>query len=351
MFRPCQCRHVAVRDGHRNPVFSALEKEHAPDPYAESRNPGGKMNNKVIITCAVTGAIHTPTMSPHLPFKPKDIARQAIDAANAGAAILHLHARDPEDGRPTATPEAFMSFLPEIYAETNAILNLTSGGSTSMSIDERLAAPLQVQPEMASLNMGSMNFSVHPLAGKYEQWRFDWEKPYIEKTEDTIFRNTFRDIRRILLELGEGCGTRFEFECYDVGHLYNLAHFVDAGLVKPPFFVQTVFGILGGIGADHENVSFMRQTADRLFGKDYLWSVLGAGKHQTKILTQGALLGANVRVGLEDSLYLKPRVMAESNADQVKNIRTILSDLSMEIATADEARAMLQLKGKAQVKI
>lgn len=300
---------------------------------------------KVIITCAVTGAIHTPSMSKHLPLTPEDIAQQAIDAAQAGAAILHLHARDPIDGHPTADPEVFQQFLPVIKAKTNAVINITSGGSTKMTLEDRLAAPLHFKPEMASLNMGSMNFSIHPAASKIKEWRFDWEKPYIEGTEDVIFRNTFRDIRRILKDLGEGCGTRFEFECYDVGHLYNLAHFVDAGLIKPPFFIQTIFGILGGIGPDPDNVAYMRQTANRLFGKDYEWSVLGAGRHQMSLLTFASIMGAHVRVGLEDSLYLGAGQPATSNAEQVAKIRRIMEELGYEIATPDEARSLLQLKG------
>jgi uncharacterized protein (DUF849 family) len=308
-----------------------------------------KKPNKVIITCAVTGAIHTPTMSQYLPLTPKDIAQQAIDAANAGAAILHLHARDPVDGRPSADPEIFGQFLPVIKAATDAVINITSGGSTKMTLEERLAAPLRFKPEMASLNMGSMNFSIHPVASKIKEWKYDWEKAYVEGTEDTIFRNTFRDIRHILKDLGDGCGTLFEFECYDVGHLYNLAHFVDAGLVKPPFFIQTIFGILGGIGPDPQNVTFMRETANRLFGDDYQWSVLGAGRHQMSLLTYAAIQGANVRVGLEDSIYLGRGQMAETNAAQVLKIRRILEELGYAVATPAEAREMLALKGSDNV--
>ncbi len=305
-----------------------------------ARQPG-----KVIITCAVTGAIHTPTMSQYLPLTPEEIARQSIGAAEAGAAILHLHARDPKDGRPTADPDVFAQFLPAIRKATDAVINITSGGSTKMTLEERLAPPLRFKPEMASLNMGSMNFSIHPAAAKIKDWKYGWEKDYVEGTEDIIFRNTFRDIRRILKDLGEGCGTRFEFECYDVGHLYNLAHFVDSGLVKPPFFIQTIFGILGGIGPDPDNVAYMRQAATRLFGNDYHWSVLGAGRHQMSLLTYAAIMGANVRVGLEDSLYLGRGQMATSNAAQVKKIRHILEELGYEIATPAEAREMLGLKG------
>ncbi len=304
---------------------------------------------KVIITCAVTGAIHTPTMSDFLPLTPEQISQQAIDAAEAGAAILHLHARDPQDGRPSADPDVFARILGPIKEASNAVINITSGGSTKMTLEERLAPPLRFKPEMASLNMGSMNFSIHPVAGKIQSWKYPWEKPYVEGTEDTIFRNTFRDIRRILKDLGDGCGTRFEFECYDVGHLYNLAYFVDANLVKPPFFIQTIFGVLGGIGPDPQCVTFMRDTANRLFGTDYHWSILAAGRHQMPLLTQAAVMGANIRVGLEDSLYLGRGEMAPDNASQVKKIRRILSELGLEVASPEEAREMLQLKGASNV--
>jgi uncharacterized protein (DUF849 family) len=305
--------------------------------------------NKVIITCAVTGAIHTPTMSPHLPITPHEITDQAVAAADAGAAILHLHARDPKDGRPTPDPKAFMQFLPRIRERTDAVVNITTGGSLTMSLADRLAAPMRARPEMASLNMGSINFALFPMAAKYKNWKFDWEKPYLESSDDYIFRNTFRDISHILKELGEGCGTRFEFECYDVGHLYNLAYFVDNGLVKPPFLVQTIFGIMGGIGPDPENIAVMRNTANRLFGKDYVWSVLGAGRHQMGLVTMAAIMGGNVRVGLEDSLFIRKGQLASSNAAQVAKIRSILELLSLEAATPAEARQMLALKGREQV--
>jgi uncharacterized protein (DUF849 family) len=303
------------------------------------------VQDKVIISCAVTGSGHTPSMSPYLPLTPDDIAQQAIEAAEAGAAILHLLARDPADGRPTADPKVFDQFVPRIKAATGAVINITTGGSTRMTLEERLAYPLQAQPEMCSLNMGSMNFSIHPAARKIGEWRHDWEKPYIEGMEDLIFRNTFRDIKRILKVLGEDCGTRFEFECYDVGHLYNLAHFVDEGLVRGPLFIQSIFGILGGIGPDPENLMHMKTTADRLFGKDYRFSVLGAGRHQMPLLTMALVLGGNVRVGLEDSLYLGRGQLAKSCAEQVRKIRRILEELSLQVATPDEARAMLGLKG------
>ena len=302
---------------------------------------------KVIISCAVTGSVHTPTMSPYLPLTPEQIAAQAIEAAQAGAAILHLHARDPRDGRPTADPAVFDQFIPSIRDATDAVINITTGGSTRMTLEERLAYPLQAKPEMCSLNMGSMNFSIHPAARRIGQWQHDWEQPYVEGMEDLIFRNTFRDIRHILKVLGEECGTRFEFECYDLGHLYNLAHFVDEGLVQGPLFIQSIFGILGGMGPDPENVATMKTTADRLFGRDgYRFSVLGAGRHQMPLVTMGAILGGNVRVGLEDSLYLAKGQLAKSCAEQVSRIRLILEALSLEIATPDDARAMLGLKGR-----
>ena len=307
-----------------------------------------KPTNKVIITCAVTGAIHTPTLSDALPFKPADIAQQAVDAAKAGAAILHLHARNPQDGSPTGDPEVFNQFLPVIKSQTDAVINLTTGGSPEMSVEQRLAAALRFKPEMCSLNMGSLNFSFHPMAAKPRDWKFPWEKQYILDSEKFIFRNTFADIRRNY-ELMSDFGTRYEHECYDIGHLYNLAYFLDAGLVKPPLFVQTVFGILGGIGADADNVTFMRRTADRLFGKDYVWSVLAAGKFQMPLITQAAMMGGNVRVGLEDSLHIGRGALAKSNAEQVLKIKRILAEFGLEPATPNEAREMLALKGQDKV--
>jgi uncharacterized protein (DUF849 family) len=308
--------------------------------------------DKVIISCAVTGSVHTPTMSPYLPLTPDQIAEQAIEAAQAGAAILHLHARNPRDGSPTPDPAVFDAFVPRITAATDAVINITTGGSTRMTLEERLAYPLQLKPEMCSLNMGSMNFSIHPAARKISEWRHPWEKPYIEGMEDLIFRNTFKDIRHILQVLGDGCGTRFEFECYDVGHLYTLAHFVDEGLIQGPLFIQSIFGILGGLGPDPENLVTMRTTADRLFGRrHYRFSVLGAGRHQMPLLTMGAVMGGNVRVGLEDSLYLGRGQLARSCAEQVRKIRRILEELSLEIATPAEAREMLQLKGRHAVEV
>ena len=307
-------------------------------------------NNKVIITCAVTGGIHTPTMSDHLPFTPNDIAEQAIAAAEAGASILHLHARDPKDGRPTPDPKVFMQFLPRIKQSTDAVVNITTGGGLTMTVEERLAAPLQASPEMCSLNMGSMNFALHPLADRYKDWKYDWEEGYLRGTKGGIFRNTFDDIEKIYKLLGEGHGTKFEHECYDVGHLYNLAHCLDAGLFRPPVFLQLIFGVLGGIGSHMENLIFMKQTADRLFGDDYQWSVLAAGRSQMPFATQAAMMGGNVRVGLEDSLFIGRGQLATSNAEQVGKIRKILEELGHEIATPDEARKMLDLKGADLVK-
>ena len=303
------------------------------------------MAKKVIITCAVTGGIHTPTMSEHLPITPQEIAEQAVGAAEAGASIIHLHARDPETGKPTPDPAVFMQFLPIIKQQSNAVVNITTGGGLGMTLEERLAAAKTAEPEMASLNMGSMNFALFPLLDKYKEWKHPWESEFIEMTKDFIFRNTFKDIEFVLRDLGEGCGTKFEFECYDVGHLYNLAHFVDRGLVKPPFFVQTIFGILGGIGAEYDNLLHMRRTADRLFGDAYEWSVLAAGRHQMSFCTQAATLGGNVRVGLEDSLFIGKGELAKSNAEQVSKIRRIIEDLSLEVATPEEARERLGLKG------
>ena len=308
-------------------------------------------SRKVIITCASTGSIHTPSMSPHLPLTPEDIADQSIAAAEAGAAILHLHARDPTDGRPTPDPDVFMQFLRPIRDRCDAVINITTGGGHGMSLDERLAAPLRIRPEMTSLNMGSMNFGLFPMLARYDEFRYEWERAHLENSRDFIFRNTFKDIEHILEVLGEGCGTRFEFECYDIGHLYNLAHFLDRGLVKPPLFVQSIFGILGGIGADPENVTHMRRIADKLFGDDYLWSVLAGGRHQLPLVTMSATMGGNVRVGLEDSLYAGKGRLATSNAEQVTIIRRILERLSLEIATPAEAREMLALKGGDQVTI
>ena len=309
-----------------------------------------KKNKKIIISCAVTGGIHTPTMSEYLPITPDQIATQSIDAAEAGAAIIHLHARNPENGMPTPDPEIFMQFLPRIKQSCDAVVNITTGGGLGMTVEERLAGPIRAEPEMCSLNMGSMNFALHPLAGKYKTWKHDWEENFLLASEDFIFRNTFKDINYILQHLGDGCGTRFEHECYDIGHLYNLAHFVDHGMIKPPFFVQSIFGILGGIGPDMDNVMFMKQTADRLFGDDYVWSVLAAGRFQMPFITQAAMLGGNVRVGLEDSLFIEKGKLAKSNAEQVSKIRSILEALGHEIATPTEARAMLDLKGGDMVK-
>lgn len=307
-----------------------------------------RRSDKVIITCAVTGSIHTPSMSRHLPITPDQIAAEAIAAAEAGAAMIHLHARDPETGRPDQSPTLFEQFLPRIKQSTDAIINITTGGGLGMTMDQRLAAAKWARPEVASMNMGSVNFNISGAGRKVEQWLHDWEKPYLEMTTDFILSNTFAQIERGMRELGD-LGTRFEFECYDMAHLYNLAHFADRGVVQPPFFVQGVFGILGGIGAEPENVMAMKSAADRLFGRDYLFSALAAGRHQIPLVTLSALLGGSVRVGLEDSLFIAPGRMARSNADQVTKIRTIVEALGMEIATPAEARVMLGTKGGDQV--
>ena len=306
--------------------------------------------NKVVITCAITGAIHTPTMSPYLPVTPKQISDSAIEAAKAGAAILHLHARDPQDGRPASDPELFFEFMSSIKQETDAVLNMSTGGGLTMTVEQRLAAALTASPEMCSLNMGSMNFAIFPLAQKYPTWQHAWEPEYLEGTRGSIFRNTFADIERIVEMLWKGHGTRFEHECYDVGHLYNLAHFVDRKIIEPPFLVQTIFGSLGGIGSDWDNLHYMKKTADKLFGDDYVWSVLAAGKHQMPFATQSALVGGHVRVGLEDSLYIDRGELATSNAQQVLKIRAIIEALGLQVATPAEARGILKLKGRDQVK-
>jgi uncharacterized protein (DUF849 family) len=304
---------------------------------------------KVIISCAITGAIHTPTMSDALPFRPEDIAAHAIAAAQAGAAILHLHARDPDNGRPTGDPAIFRRFLPVIKQACDAVVNITTGGAPTMDVDERIAAAVAFSPEMCSLNMGSMNFALHPLGERYKKWKFDWEEPYLRGSENNIFRNTFRDIARIAKALGGEHGIKFEHECYDVGHLYNLAHCLDAGMFRPPVFVQMVFGILGGIGSEPRNLQFMKETADRLFGDEYNWSVLGAGRAQMPFATQAAMMGGNVRVGLEDSLYIGRGKLAASSAEQVAKIRRIVEELGMQLAAPNEARAMLGLKGADRV--
>ena len=303
---------------------------------------------KVIITCAVTGAIHTPSMSPHLPVTPEEIAAAAIGAAQAGAAIVHLHARMPEDGLPTQDPDMFRRFLPAIKAASDVVINLTTGGAPTMLVEERLQPALQLKPEVASLNMGSMNFGLYEMLNRYKDFRHDWERPYLAGSDDRIFKNTFKDIAYILESCSDN-GTRFEIECYDIGHLYTAAHFLDRGLVKPPLFIQSVFGLRGGIGPHPEDVMHMKRTADRLFGHDYHWSVLGAGANQMYVAAQSAVMGGNVRVGLEDSLWIGRGRLAESNAQQVSKIRRILEELGLEVATPDDARAILKLKGGANV--
>lgn len=305
--------------------------------------------SKVIITCAVTGSIHTPTMSPYLPVTPEEIATQAIAAAEAGAAILHLHARNPETGQPTADPEVFMRFLPRIAASCDAVINITTGGSSLMTIEERLAAPDLAQPEMASLNMGSMNFGLFPMKKRHSEWKHDWEPKLLDATKEVVFRNTFADIEQVFHQLGDQYGTRFEFECYDVGHIQTLAFYLREGLIKKPVFVQFVLGVLGGIDAAPENLMHMKATADRLLGGDYRFSVLCAGRLQMQLATMGAILGGNVRVGLEDSLLIGRRKLATSNAEQVTKIRRVLEELGYEIATPNDAREILELKGADKV--
>ena len=307
------------------------------------------MARKVIITCAVTGAIHTPTMSPHLPVTADQIASAALGAAEAGAAIVHLHAREPHNGKPSQEPALFEPFLKEIKAKSDVVINITTGGAPTMLVEERLRPAHTFAPEVASLNMGSMNFGLYGMLSRFKEFKYDWEQPYLAGSDDRVFKNTFRDIAYIL----ESCsdhGTRFEIECYDIGHLYTAMHFIERGLIKPPFLIQSVFGLLGGIGPHPEDVAHMKRTADRLFGNDYVWSVLGAGRNQMPIATQSLALGGNVRVGLEDSLWDGPGQLAKTNADQVRRIRKVIEGLSLEVAMPDDARAMLALKGRNNVK-
>lgn len=305
-------------------------------------------SRKVIITCAVTGSIHTPSMSPYLPITAQEIADAAVGAAEAGAAIVHLHARKPEDGRPDQTPDAFRAFVTDIRQRSDAVINITTGGAPTMTVQERMQPALQLKPEVASLNMGSMNFGLFPVLNRFKKFKHDWERSYLEGTRDLVFKNTFADIE-FVLKAGTDNGTRFEFECYDTAHLYNLAYFLDRKLATPPLFVQTVFGILGGIGTHPDDVAHLKRTADRLFGKDYLWSVLGAGRSQMPIASLSAAQGGNVRVGLEDSLWDGPGQLARTNADQVRRVRKMLEALGLDIATPLEAREMLQLKGRNEV--
>lgn len=303
---------------------------------------------KVIISCACTGAVHTPSMSPYLPITAKQIAEDAVKAAEAGAAIVHLHARNPENGRPDQSPEAFAPFLKEIKERTDAVVNLTTGGSPYMTIEERVRPAAVFKPEVASLNMGTMNFGLYHMLDRFKEFKFDWEREYLEKSHDLIARNTFKDIEHIL-QMGTENGTKFEFECYDTSHLYNLRHFYDRGLVKGPLFIQTVFGILGGIGIHPDDIAHMKRTADRLFGDNYHWSVIGAGASQMKVAAMSLAMGGNVRVGLEDSLWKGPGALAQSSAEQVSTVRKIIEGLGLDIASPDEAREILQLKGRSGV--
>ena len=307
-----------------------------------------KEKRKVIITCAVTGAIHTPSMSKYLPVSPDEIADAAILAAGAGASILHLHARDPSNGKPTQDPAVFEEILPKIKKETDAVINITTGGSPHMTVEERMMPASVFKPELASLNMGSMNFGLYPMLDRYSEFEHTWERDNLEKSRDLVFKNTFQDIETIL-KIGKSNETRFEFECYDISHLYNLKHFVDRNLISPPFFIQSVFGLLGGIGAHPEDLMHMKRTADRLFGSDYQWSILGAGKNQMTLASMGAAQGANVRVGLEDSLWIEPGKLAQSSKDQVTKVRNILEEFSLDIATPNQVRDMLKLKGSRHV--
>lgn len=305
---------------------------------------------KVIVTCAITGSVHTPSMSPYLPITPEQIADSALEAAAAGASVVHLHARDPQTGKPTQNPDIYRQFLPKIKDESDVIVNITTGGSPILTLEERLRPALEFAPELASLNMGSMNFGMYELLQRFHDFKYEWEKPYLANSDDLVFRNTFRDIEYILKSCAEN-GTRFEIECYDIGHLYTAAHFRDRGLLKGPIFIQSVFGIRGGIGTHYEDIIMMKRTADRLFGNDYCWSVLGAGRSQIPTATVAAAIGGNVRVGLEDSLWGLPKQLAQSNAEQVRRIRTVLEGLSLEVATPDEARQILQLKGRFDMKL
>lgn len=304
--------------------------------------------NKVVITCAVTGSIHTPSMSPYLPVTPDEITQAAIEAADAGAAIVHLHARDPKDGRPSQDVDLFRQFVPRIKKVSDVVINITTGGAPTMSVEDRLQPALQLKPEVASLNMGSMNFGLYEMLTRFKDFKHDWEEPYLAGSDDRIFKNTFKDIAYILQSCSAN-GTRFEVECYDIGHLYTAAHFLNRGLIRPPLLIQSVFGLRGGIGGHVEDLMHMRRTADRLFGKDYVWSVLGAGRHQMPLAAVSAAIGGNVRVGLEDSLWDGPGQLAKSSAVQVQRIRSVIEALSLEVATPEDVRALLKLKGRDEV--
>jgi uncharacterized protein (DUF849 family) len=305
--------------------------------------------SKIIISCAVTGSIAVPSQSPYLPVTGEEIAASAVEAAEAGAAILHLHARRPEDGHPSSDPAHWAGFLSTIKARTDAVVNMTTGGNAIMTLDQRLAAPKANNPEMCSLNMGTMNFALYPAIARIKEFKYPWEKPFLENTDDLVFKNTPKDIARVLNEMGEDRGARFEFECYDLSHLTMLRHFVDRGAVRPPYFIQFVFGVLGGMAAEPDTLTHLKRTADRLFGSDYMFSVLAAGRMQVPMATIAAAMGGHVRVGLEDSLYIGKGQLAKSNAEQVRLIRGIVEGLGREVATPDDVRGMLGLKGKEKV--
>ncbi|ALV39901.1 3-keto-5-aminohexanoate cleavage protein [Pseudarthrobacter sulfonivorans] len=317
----------------------------------ETRRSTVRYESVSVVTCALTGGVHTPSMSPALPISADDMIRQGKDAVAAGAAVLHVHARNPIDGRPDPRPSTYEGFVPALHDETDAIINITTGGSTSMTLEERLAAAVHFEPELASLNLGSINFVFSAPAKRDREWKFDWERDYLLSSEDAIFSNTYRQIESTIKTLGDGCGTRFEFECYDVGHLYTLDHFAKRGVVKPPFLIQMVMGVQGGIGAEADHLLHLVRTADRLFGTDYYLSAFGAGRKQIPMATQSLLLGGNVRVGLEDNLFIGPGELAPDNASQVSKIVAIMAQLGVRAATPTEVRDLLHLKGRGNTRI
>jgi len=305
------------------------------------------MSEKVIISCAVTGAIHIPSMSPYLPITQGQIAREAIASAEAGASSVHIHARDPETGEPTMDLGLFQEICQEINKKSDVIICITTGGAPTMTPEERMVAVKKFKPELASINMGSINFGLFPLMDKIKEYKWDWERKYLEKSKDNIFKNTFYDQERIFKIMRDN-GTKPELECYDVGHLYNTAYWMDKGSIDPPVWLQLIFGIMGAIQPSVENLVFMKDTADKLFGKDHIWSVLPTGRHEFNLCTVGAIMGGNVRVGMEDNLYLSRGQLARSNAQMVEKMVSILKQLDLEPASPQETRTLLKLKGKAQ---